>query len=233
MYNTDRSFARHDNTSHQEETEPVRLNERRQTTAFLFLYRKPSLCKNLISAESPSGESGVESHFASLIRFEAAIMKNAAGRLRDISDGEPDVHVNLLFLSHPDQWAMRNTSWGHEGRNYLNHNRQLTSSVCLPVAVCLQAESVSWTSKWLLIVMYRKGDCWLGSRIDCVIIICFVQILSTTGLMWEHLAVFPVGSMEICGDSQQTDLRGKDLEHTNTTVRMKRRRRRGVRLRSL
>lgn len=45
--------------SHQEKTKSVCPNERWQTTAFLFLYRKPLLCKNQISAESPLGGLGL------------------------------------------------------------------------------------------------------------------------------------------------------------------------------
>lgn len=41
---------------------------------------------------------------------------------------------------------MWNTSRGREGRNYLNHNPQLTSFVCLPIvgfqSLCPQAGSV-------------------------------------------------------------------------------------------
>ena len=61
MYNSDRSFAQHNGTPRQHEAECVCLNERWQTATFLFIYRKPLLCKKkqLISAGSPLGGLGL------------------------------------------------------------------------------------------------------------------------------------------------------------------------------
>lgn len=93
----------------------------------------------------------MESQFASLVDFEAAVMKNAAARIRDVSRGvrkngpaSQTLMVICCFSGDRDQYSMRNTSRGHKGYNYLNHNPQLTSFVCLPIvdvqSQCPQAD---------------------------------------------------------------------------------------------
>lgn len=78
-----------------------------------------------------------------------------------------------LFVVSEWSTSMQNTSWGHNGRNYLNHNPQLTAFVCLLIVdvqsvFVLGLNVTVWAGKWVLILLNRTGNCLLGSWMDSV-----------------------------------------------------------------
>lgn len=149
--------------SHQEKTKSVCPNERWQTTAFLFLYRKPSLCKNLISAESPPGGSGLGKSlcFTDLL-WSSHNEERRIRRVRDISDGEwtselaweSDFDVYLLFLSDADQWVC------NEKHQLRSHGAQLFKSQSTAYIICLSAHCwrpISLSPGWFCLSEQANG----------------------------------------------------------------------------